>query len=343
MKGLNIVFLFTLYLLGNNETEAIVIRHDIDDAQYQALGDRYTSSVAYAGGCAATVISKYWLLTAAHCISGRESHFFSALHAENDYRIEKLFLHPKFRKTDNEKYDIALIQMKDPIKNITPVKLYKKDKEKGMEVIFIGRGAFGNGRDGLIRSDFIQRGATNTVLSVSDQTIEFRFNEPDKATSLEGISSRRDSGGPDINFDFNGEECVSNAYQYIQSLSSQLVGSNSYYWSKTKQAEIPILFGENPALKHIEGEAESFHVLFGGIKSNSGKRVPDLGVFVLSSDYISLDYKMGQCWNTEAVIGLFEIMAAFESLSKNTRISHEGNIFEQEGELISAYTSWRKI
>ncbi|MDR7092261.1 hypothetical protein [Cellvibrio fibrivorans] len=152
-----------------------------------------------------------------------------------------------------------------------------------------------------------------------------------------------DGSLPDINFDFNGEECVSNAYLYIQNLSSQLVGSNAYYWSKSKQSEIPILFGENPALRHIEGEAESFHVLFGGIKSNSGKKVPDLGVYVLSSDYISLDYKMGKCWNNEAVIGLFEIMAEFESLSKNTSISHEGNIFEQEGELISAYTSWKKI
>ena len=152
-----------------------------------------------------------------------------------------------------------------------------------------------------------------------------------------------DGSLPDINFDFSGEECVSNAYQYIQNLSSQLVGSNSYYWSKSKQAEIPIIFGENPALKLMEGEAESFHVVFGGIKSTSGNRVPDLGVFILSSDYISLDYKMGKCWNAEAVIGLFEVMAAIESLSKNTIISHEGNIFEQAGELISAYQSWKKF
>jgi len=150
-----------------------------------------------------------------------------------------------------------------------------------------------------------------------------------------------DGSLPDINFDFNGEECVSNAYQYIQGLSSALVGSNSYYWSKSKQAEVPILFGENPALKYMEGEAEAFHVLFGGIKSNSGKRVPDLGVFVLSSDYITLDYKMGKFWNAEAVVGLFEIMATFESLSKKTIISHEGNVFEKENELISVYRSYK--
>ena len=73
---------------------------------------------------------------------------------------------------------------------------------------------------------------------------------------------------------------------------------------------------ENPALKLIEGEAEPFHVVFGGIKSSSGKVVPDLGVFVMASDYISLDYKMGKQWNTEAVIGLFEIMLVFESFGK---------------------------
>ena len=93
-------------------------------------------------------------------------------------------------------------------------------------------------------------------------------------------------------------------------------------------------------MKLIEGEAEPFHVVFGGIKSSSGKVVPDLGVFVMASDYISLDYKMGKQWNTEAVIGLFEIMLVFESFGKNTVISHEGNIFEQNNELISAYRSW---
>ena len=152
-----------------------------------------------------------------------------------------------------------------------------------------------------------------------------------------------DGSLPDINFDFKGEACVPNAYQYIQNLSCYLVSENSYYWSKSKETEIPIIFGENPVLKHVEGEAESFHVVFGGIKTSSGKRVPDLGVYVLSSDYISLDYRMGNDWTHESVIGLFEIMLEIESLSKNTLITHEGNIFEQENELIPAYQSWKKI
>jgi hypothetical protein len=67
--------------------------------------------------------------------------------------------------------------------------------------------------------------------------------------------------------------------------------------------------------------------VFGGIKTCTGKCVPDLGVFVLSNDYISLDYRMGKSWNHESVIGLFEIMREIESLSKNTLITHEGNIF----------------
>jgi len=164
-----------------------------------------------------------------------------------------------------------------------------------------------------------------------------------KIEAVVKVLEKNDGSLPDINFDFNDEKPIPRAYQYIQNISSELISKGAFYWSKTKQTEIPIKFGENPAIKLIEGEAEPFHVVFGGIKSSSGKSVPDLGVFVLSSNYISLDYRMGAYWNTEAVIGLFEIMLVLESLSKSTIISHQGNIFEQEKELVTAYINWKKI
>jgi len=52
---------------------------------------------------------------------------------------------------------------------------------------------------------------------------------------------------------------------------------------------------------------------------------------------------MGEDWNTDAVIGLFEIMFEFESLSQGTVITHEGNFYEENNELISAYEVWKQI
>lgn len=159
--------------------------------------------------------------------------------------------------------------------------------------------------------------------------------------SIVRIFSLDDGSLPDINFNFNGDNIVDIAYQYIQGFSARLAGINFRYWSTSKCSEVPILFGDNPALQVKERKAEPFHVVFGGVKSGSGKRVPDLGVYILASDYFSLDYRMGKSWNAEAVIGLFEVMSELEALSSNTTIHHEGNVFEKSDELMMAYRYWK--
>lgn len=175
---------------------AIVIRHDVEDKKYLALGEKYSVSVAYVNGCAATLIDKSWLLTAAHCLEGKEDTIFTVRHIETIYRVEKIFIHPEFKPTNDEKFDAALVQLKDAIENGRPALLSEHRNELGQAVIFVGRGTFGNGRDGLIRDDFKQRGATNTVSSANEHVIGFTFDDPKTATQYEGISSRGDSGGP---------------------------------------------------------------------------------------------------------------------------------------------------
>lgn len=175
---------------------AIVIRHDKSDDEYLSLGEQYSPSVAYIGGCAATLIDNGWLLTAAHCLFNKQDKLFFVRHQDQQFRIENIFVHPDFNPDNDEVHDIALVQLKDTIGNGQPAALYSERDETGKPVIFVGRGTFGNGQDGLIRDDGKQRGATNTVEEVNQQVVSFTFSAPPSASELEGISSRGDSGGP---------------------------------------------------------------------------------------------------------------------------------------------------
>jgi hypothetical protein len=96
-------------------------------------------------------------------------------------------------------------------------------------------------------------------------------------------------------------------------------------WGKAETNVIETQAGKAEIL--LTGDAEPFHLVFGGIISPSGKSVPDLGVFVLGETVISLDYRMSEYWNKESVEGLVEIMMSMKSLSCNTKIKHVGNFF----------------
>jgi hypothetical protein len=152
---------------------------------------------------------------------------------------------------------------------------------------------------------------------------------------------KNDGSLPDIEFDFGLEKCVDTAYQIIQQHSTRIDTVNPYYWSNSRDVAIPIVFSQNPAEIFLSGDAQSFHLVFGGISSPSGKCIPDLGVFVLTETIISLDYRMGEDWNTEAVKGLFEIMLLLKSISSTTTIKHIGNYFDyEEIILMSAFNNW---
>jgi hypothetical protein len=160
--------------------------------------------------------------------------------------------------------------------------------------------------------------------------------------SILRILSENDGSLPDIEFDFGLEKCVATAYQIIQNQSSYIDSLKPYYWSRLREIEVPIIFGQNPAEILLTGDAEPFHLVFGGIISLSGKSVPDLGVFVLCETVISLDYRMGEYWNEQSIEGLFEIMSRLKFLSCNTNIKHLGNFFDyEETILLSAFNDWQ--
>ena len=158
---------------------------------------------------------------------------------------------------------------------------------------------------------------------------------------VRAILHTNDGSLPDINFDFWQKPVAGDAYALIQRRATHLAMENPYYWSKNRSEESPIRFGENPAITFLEGDAEVFHVIFGGLRSKGGAPVPDLGFFVLGPGFIAIDYRMGPAWDTPAIIGLFEIMLDLKSLSDVVHISHKGNVFESDdGILLTEFKNW---
>lgn len=245
--------------------DAIVIRHDKSDDEYINFGEHYSPSVAYVAGCAATLLDNGWVLTAAHCLYGNQDKLFFVNHQSQQYRIERIFIHPSFNPDNDEMHDIALVQLKDSVINGRPATPYDRLDEIGKPVIFVGRGTFGNGQDGLIRDDGKQRGATNTVDGLNEQVISFTFNAPPVATSLEGISSRGDSGGPA--FITSGDELYVigvSSYQVSHGHKEGKYGVGEYYmrvssyisWlTQTMDSAEPPVIPSHPAIDAIKKDA----------------------------------------------------------------------------------------
>lgn len=192
-------FCFCFLLLSSLSTQAIVIRHDRDDARYRALGARYRAVGQVGGGGEGVLIAPRWVLTAAHVAEsfgpfGRHVSF-----GGERYEVEKVILHPEWvaRGGLASRRDVALLKLDRPVGGVEPVLLYAKNDEAGKVVTFVGRGYTGTGVTGPARElgrDL--RAATNKVDEVNTTSIRMVFDAPPGGTDLEGISGPGDSGGP---------------------------------------------------------------------------------------------------------------------------------------------------
>jgi hypothetical protein len=160
-------------------------------------------------------------------------------------------------------------------------------------------------------------------------------------TAVRNALRENDGSLPDINFGFGGVPVAADAYALIQSRASLGEAPLGHYWSKSRLVDCPIHFGENPAQEFLNGDAEPFHVLFGGIRSSSGAHIPPLGFFVFATDHVALDLRMGPEWDDGAIIGLFELVRDVSSLASPVTISHTCNIYDPDGRVfLAAYQRW---
>jgi hypothetical protein len=134
--------------------------------------------------------------------------------------------------------DIALIELASPVTDVTPVLLYRGNKEVGMTVELVGKGATGNGNVGQDPHGShrtVLRRAFNVIVGADARYGPYRFDPPPSALPLEGITGSGDSGGPLLIGDGS---------------SRQLVGLAS--WSKYPPGH-PFLSKWAPGRPFVEG------------------------------------------------------------------------------------------
>jgi hypothetical protein len=175
-------------------SSAIVIRHDRPDARYRQLGERYPAVSSFGRAGAGTLIAPGWVLTAAHVAAGMRRDATIAFDG-TPFEIERIVLHPEWKEMGPK--DIALVKLRRPVKEVTPIAIYAGTDEAGAQVTFVGSGGQGTGLTGPQRpEDGFKRGATNVVDSADLDWLHFTFDAPPGGTDLEGISGPGDSGGP---------------------------------------------------------------------------------------------------------------------------------------------------
>ena len=195
-------YFILLFCMIFGSVNAIVIRHDVDDAQYQKLGQTIiplTTFYAQSGDQSmvvgsGTYVGHSWVVTAAHVAHYLKIEDKAMIKGEG-FAVDKVFIHPQW-KEGAAPNDIALIRLKGLPAKMPEVRLYNQTNETGKVVLFAGRGDFGNGNSGITGADNVLRGAENKIERVTQQWLIFNFDKPGSALPLEGISGPGDSGGP---------------------------------------------------------------------------------------------------------------------------------------------------
>lgn len=220
MKPLFTVLLGLITLITS--TDDIVMRHDVDEAKYIALGAKYGGAAIRLNAGCGTFIRPNWIITAAHVATIPQIGEDVTVNGVK-YKIKRNIPHPEFSMRGRIAHDIALLELEENVPNVELAKLYTQSDEVGKTIIFAGTGWAGTGdkgmADGQINKDRKLRAARNKVNGTNRSGfIRFTFDAPDSedALPLEGISGPGDSGGPALWFD--GDQA------YIMGVSSHQDG-----------------------------------------------------------------------------------------------------------------------
>jgi secreted trypsin-like serine protease len=149
-----------------------IIRHDVDIERYRELGrmpefscvGRYSSTIASDDYAAGVLIDKRWVLTASHFIGDSSVWMFG----DKYFKSKRIIIHPKIEPGASERqwtgWDLALIELAEPVTHIKPASRYYGTAEVGSIITKIGYGYIGDGVHGMKSPRESERlGGRNTI------------------------------------------------------------------------------------------------------------------------------------------------------------------------------------
>ena len=234
-------YLLLLLLVVSSTGNAVVIRHDVDDAKYRIPASAFPALADMPGEGHGVLIAPQWVVTTGHTApsSGVEEIAIGGA----SHRIERVFIHPGYRALPDVLIqealasgdasaihaflalsdDIALIKLESPVLDVAPVVLHRGDDEIGKTIALIGKGATGNGIDGQIPHSphrTVLRRAFNVVEGTDERWLWYVFDTPATGLAQEGTIGSGDSGGAVVIEDQGSMQLVglANWVKYVEDM-----------------------------------------------------------------------------------------------------------------------------
>lgn len=186
----------------------LAIRHDVPEDEYVRFGASFEAVGFVSGIASGTLIAPDWVLTAAHVVEMFQKlnpgKSLQVVFGETAHAVREVFV-PEERVAEENRHDIALLLLEDPVADVTPLELYTGTEEEGANVVLAGYGILARGDIGVELSPQLMmsptrrlRAGRNRIERVDEPTrrLTARFDDGEQADALEASPCVGDSGGP---------------------------------------------------------------------------------------------------------------------------------------------------